>query len=648
MPESNTSQIKDQQLNQFWDHFFRDEFKNSHSFLDQLFIEYQDGDALNLLNELRAKVFLKQGLFSKAKEACDQINSYSAFKLFVEFLTTGDPSELITIAKGDPDSLVYKAQTIYISSIYWGKQYLDAIPCDLDPDLLVEEAFRHHLSNKNYDKAILTSVQAFELLLEDQILSKDIQLPVLEEHINNLLVLSDKAKHASTKAKVFLIKAKIFKDREAAEDAEIIFGKEGNLYGLGEVYMTYAKEFDQEEYYEKALEAFMKTECFISQGYIFESLASKALLNGEIKEAKKAFAKAKEILDAGGIFEHYGLEIQRISLMAIEGRYQRVKEAVHEMIKPQIPAFFIGQAYQVLSNTIIQLGEDVDLASGYIEIACDIFRQLKRYSQLLYSQNIYFQILLLQNKFDEINKVGQEIITLANKLGNEEMKATKYLDLAFVTVRLSIEDGSFNSEKLETATDYFKKAISLYKDQGNTVGEADTYQAMANMFTGIGQLEEALNAFLTAKKLYTGEKAYLQAAITDTLIGILMLNYVVLNEQTYPLAQRHFEQALVYFNSENLLDLNWKATYYIADLNYKYFMIQKGKEDSELYKNKAKTYYLDLLLAVENFEEESPNISSSDQNIVGISIDEAFNKAAQFFRSIDEGDNAKKFKRNSN
>jgi len=648
---SDKNQIKNQHLEEslteFWDLFFTDQYEQAFEAANR--IESFNHEESDLILELQAKVLLRQGQFKLAYQTLSNSKKENGFKLFLDFLLNGDPKPIIEgVPKdSDTDSLLYKSQVIALSKIYWGEQHLESLNCYESPDSILEIVFNRLIEAGKYDKAILASLQSLELLLEDQLLSHDIHLPIIHEQFENLIKLSSKAKYTSTKAKLYLLKAKLFKDRSAAEDAEILFGKEGNINGLGEVYMTYAKDFREEDYYQKALECFIKSKNLIGQGFIYEALASQALINGEIKSAKEAFTKAQEYLSNGGIFENLGLEIQNISLLAISGKYQKVKESVHDMIKPRIPSFFIAQAYQILANTIIQLGEDIELAKGYIETACDIFKALRRYNQLLYSQNIYFQILLLQNNLDLINKTGQEIIQLATRLGNEEMKATKYLDLAFVTIRVSLEEGILSETKISEATEYFKKAITLYQSQGNLIGEADSYQAMGNMFTGIGKLEEALNSFITAKKLYSAEKAYLQAAITDTLVGILMLNYVVLNKQTYPIAQRHFEQALIYFSKENLLDLNWKAIYYLADLNHKYYVSNKDKEGFELYKNKADKYYSEMLVAVEEFQEDSP-IMSQGGSFVGITIEEAFNKAYQFFLSIDNEKKAQKFRRHLN
>jgi hypothetical protein len=646
---SNENQNKNQYLDKFWDLFFTDQFKAALEEAQKLESESKTEEELDLALEFQAKVLLKQGQFKLAHQTLSNTKKDSSFRQFVDFVINGDPRKLLRSVHEDPDldSNLYKAQVLLLSNIYWGEEYLNAIEAKGDSYELINRVFNKLLDLHDYDRAILASLQSLELVLEDQLLSRDLHLPIIHEQLENLIALSPKARYDSTKAKLYLLKARIFKLRDSAEDAEILFGKEGNTNGLGEVYLSYAKDFGETDYYQKALEQFMRSGNLTGQGMIYEAIASQALIGGEIKEAQKAFDKAHEKLSNGGIFEKLSLDIQKISLLAITGKYQKVKEAIHSLIKPQVPSFFIAQAYQILANTIIQLGEDVDLAKGYIETACDIFKQLKRYNQLLYSQNIYFQILLLQNDLDLINKTGQEIIQLATRLGNEEIKATKYLDLAFVTIRVSLEEGILNEKKISEATEFFKKAISLYQEQDNLIGEADCYQAMGNMYTGIGKLEEALNCFLTAKKLYNGEKAYLQSAITDTLIGILMLNYVILNKQTYPIAQRHFEQALLYFSKENLLDLNWKAIYYLADLNHKYYLTNKDKEEFEVYKNKAEKYYMEMLIAVEEFEEDS-QVFSQHENLVGITIQEAFNKAYQFFITFFDEKKARKFKRHLN
>ena len=632
-------------LQSYWDAFFKDDFILASSYASKLKTQASTQDELDLAINLESKLLLRQGKINQAQETIQASVTNQGLKLFIKFLTDADPKGLIEFETDDIDSLIYKAQSILISKIYWGENYLARFKNLADPEEILENVFSRLLANKQYDKAILASVQSIELGLEDQVLSHDIHLPIIHEQLNNLIELSTKAKYQSTKAKLYLLKSRIFKDREAAEDAEILFGQDQNKNGLGETYMYYAKELNELEYYKKALINFDQTDNLIAQGFIYESMASTSLVNGEVKQASQFFDKAEEKLNNGGIFEHYGLAVQRISLYAIKGKYQTVKEHVHALIKPTVPSFFVAQAYQILANTLIQLGEDSDTAKAYIETACEIFKQLNRYSQLMYTQNVYFQIMLLENDLEKIEKLGNEIIQLATRLGNEEIKATKYLDLAFITIRLSLEDSNLDNEKIANATDYFNKAIRLYQDLENVTGEADTYQAMGNMFTGIGKLEEALNAFLKAKQLYQQEKALLQSAVTDTLVGILMLNYVVLNEQTYPIATRHLEQALLYFSSENLLDLLWKALFYLADLNHRYYIERQGQENEEVLKNRAKTYYLEMLVAVQDYQEDVPNLLiSSQEGLVGVTTKDAFNKAYQFFLTIGEQDAANKFK----
>jgi hypothetical protein len=637
--QQQENQNQNQHLENFWRYFFKEKYS-------QALYELENQKNLGVFtdkdfyHELKAKIYLRQGEFKTALNELKSCKKNSGFNLFTNFLITGEPKNLLLSSSQDIETRLYKSQALILTRIYWGEEYLESIGVNEDSDELLEKVFEDLLNLGEIDKAILAGIQSLEMILEDQLLSHDLNIPIIKEHLENLLELSNRAKYDSTKAKIFLVKARILKDLESAKDAEILFGKDQNLCGLGEVYLSYAKDFGQNEYYPMALKAFQDSENLMACGFVHEALASNALISGNVLEANTEFQKAKEYLDRGGIFEYYGLEIQRISLIAISGKYQTVKEAIHALIEKQPPPFFLAQAYQILSNTLIQTGDDYELAKGYIEAACDIFYRLKRYNQLLYTRNVQFQILLLQNDLELIYKIGQEVIQLATRLGNEEIKASKYLDLAFVTIRINLEEGNLNEEKIAEAGEFFKKAIALFQEQGNLIGEADTYQSMGNMFTGIGRLEDALNAFLKAKKLYHAEKAFLQLAITDTLIGILLLNYVILNEQTYQIASQHLEQALLYYSQQNLSDLIWKTNFYIADLNHKLFVINKDKEKSELYKNKARKNYLDMHLIIQEYANE---LEASNMNMFGLNLEDAYNKAYQFFLSIGEDDEAKKF-----
>ena len=624
----------------FWEYFYKDQFAPALNLTQELAKKFKKQPEKDFITNMAAKVLLRKGLFKEATKKLSELEGYSALKFLTRFLVEGKPEETIKEFQDDVESRLYKTQCVLLSKIYWGPDFTIALDNYEDPDKVLEEAFQDLIEQQEYDKAIIAAIQAIELFLEDNILSHDLQLPLIHKQIDRLIMLASKAKYSSTKAKLFLLKAKLFSDRESAEDAEILFGKEKNENGLAEVYLLYAKEFEEKEYFAKSIKLFEKNNNQIALGYTYQTLASNSLNSGEIHAANNYFKKAFNCLQSCGIFEELGLEIQRISLMAIKGDYQKVKESIHEMIKPNIPSFYIAQSYHILANTLVQTGEDIESAKRYIETSCNLFRKLKRYNQLLFTQNIYFQILLIENDLKKIEKLGKEIIQLAGRIGNDEIKVSKYLDLAFVTVRISLEEGTLNEEKLENVNDYFKKAIKFYQEKGNVTGEADIYQSIANMYTSIGKLEEALKAYLTAKKLYQKESAHLQSAITDTLIGILLLNYVVINEQTYDLAEKHFEHALVYFSKENLLDLLWKVTYYLADLNYKYYLITN--KEQELYKNKARKYFMEMHCAVQDFEQQY-NKDSKLGSLVGVTIDESYAKAFKFFKSIGDDDTAEMF-----
>ncbi len=230
-------------IEKYWDYFFVDDLQNALTTANKIKTEARSQEEKDQALNLIAKILLRQGNFNQAKELMDQSKSNTGFKLFVNFLLTANPRAIIKEAAEDIDSQIYKAQSLYLSRIYWGETFLNSIDCTDDPDQIIELAFDQLLSQGEYDKALLASVQSIELILEEQLLSHDIHLPILYEHLLNLLKLAKKAKYDSTRGKLYLLKAKIFKDREAASDAEIFFGKDHNYNGLAEVYMFYAKDF---------------------------------------------------------------------------------------------------------------------------------------------------------------------------------------------------------------------------------------------------------------------------------------------------------------------------------------------------------------------------------------------------------------------
>ena len=79
--------------------------------------------------------------------------------------------------------------------------------------------------------------------------------------------------------------------------------------------------------------------------------------------------------------------------------------------------------------------------------------------------------------------------------------------------------------------------------------------------------------------------------------------------------------------------------------NHKLFVINKDKEKSELYKNKARKHYLDMHMIIQEYESE---LQPNNMSLFGLNIEDAYNKAYQFFLSIDEAEMAKKFTRFNN
>lgn len=632
---SNNEQIE----KRFWQFFFKDDFHSCLKLIDQNSF-FKDRP------HFKAKVFLRLGKYLDAYELIDEYKE-SSLKDFLYFLVTADPLPLLKANYHDDEMVLYQAQTLYLTRLFLGQSYLDENKIEIDPDELIQSAFEKYIAEANLIKAVLASIQSIEIGLEEKVFSKDIQLPIILEQLDNLLELAKETKSHSTKAKVLLIKAKLLKNRELAQDAEILFGQDDNKFGLGEVYFSYARDFGDDEFFTKAKDSFELTGAKAAVGYVCEAMASEKLQHGEIQKAREMFELSKEYLRSCGSFEKYGLIIQEISLLAITGKYQKVKEAVHDLIQGDTPAYFAAQAYQILANTIVQLGESHSLAQGYIQTSIDIFEDLKRYPNLLNALNFLFQTYMLESRIDDAIKLCNKIIHLAAKLGEDDLKANKYMDLAYLLVRKHA-DKEFSPELADEIKDHFKKAIDVFKQTDNFLGEAEAYQSMANIYASVGRLEDALENFMTAKKLFKNEKAFLQAAITDVLIGVLLLSYVVLNENSYLLTMKHLDQALLYFAKENLLDLHWKTLYYIADLNHKYYFMIKDNANSEIYKNKASKYYQDMYFVVDDLEHDSSSMNILSAEHFGITMTSAFDKAYQFFLSIGEDDIAKKFRKHLN
>lgn len=633
-PNQTTSESKIKSLtDSYWQYFFTDDFSSAIKVTKEIGKHAVSQDQKDQAAELKAKILLKQGLFKEANKTLENYSKYSALKLFIQFLLDGKAEKVIPEFKDDLDSKVFKAQTLLFAKIYWGGKQ--------EPELLLEEVFSDLIDKGEFEKALLASAQAMELLSQDQEFAKDLMEPVAAEQLENLLALAQKSKYNSTRAKLYLLKARLFHDRESAEDAEILFGKDQNKNGLAEVYSLYATEFDEEEYLPKALKIFMENGNIAAQGYLYEFMASNALSQGNINEALNNFHKAETLLLNGGIFEKLGLEIQNLSLIAIKGEYKKIQSKAEALLERDIPTLFKAQTAQILANTIMQIDGDSEIAKAMIIEACQMLETLGRYNQLMQAKNILFQIKLLDEEFDEVQELGEEIIQLANRLGDESSKATKYVDLAFAIVRSNaVKERDIGEQELDIASQYFNKAIEIYKEEDNLLGEADVYQSMGNLYASMAKPEDAYKNFQNARQLYAAEKALFQSAITDTLIGIMMLDITVINEHSYSIANKHLEDAFMYFQKEGFLDLAWKNAYYIADLNEKFFLAS----EEDRFKNRARHYYIEMLQSIRDFENQNDTNSFNIANLSGIHMSEALNKGANFFYSIREDDIATQFR----
>ena len=637
------SEIRDNLVSDYWDFFYKDYFIEALEVCGALKLVSENDSQKAEAEEFFAKILLKQGKYNDAYELMRHRKSYSGFKVFLEFLIDGDIRPLLAKFKNDVSSKIYKAFSCMLSKVYWGEAYVKSIDAYEDPDVLIEDAFQELIDENKIDFALLTIAKSVEIALQESHLSKDLISLVSADQIDNLIKLAERAEYDSTRAKLFLLKSLLTKQREFAEDAEILFGKDKNKNGLAEVYLFYANEFNEHDYYSKAINLYNQVENNIALALINSILASQSLVNGSLKDAQLYLEKAKDKNSQSSVFDRLNVDIQELSLLSIQGKYDEIEVLARKLLEPKVPSFFKAQAGQIFSGILIKTGGDVEDIKSIISQSCDQFRDLKRYHHLLQAENIRFQELLLEGNLEEITVKAQEIIKLAHKLSNFEEVANKYVDLAYGLINIHAKKHSLNEENFAEAIAYFEKAIDLFKEHGNKVGEANIYQAMGDLFANIGRFEDSLNSLIKAKRIYQSVNANLQNAVTETLIGILVLNPSVLNEQTYPIAQDHLERSYKYFSTESILDISWKTLYYLADLNLKFF-VHKNKKEKE-YLDKTKTYFLKMKEALDTYENNSTSFQANDiYHITNISTDQARQKAYDFFVSVGEKETAKKFK----
>jgi len=634
---------RDSLLNKYWDCFYVDNFSEALNIASELFRSAETDFDRDEAKELKSKILLKQGLYLDAYNLIKDRKSFSAFKIFLEFLLEGNLKPLLGRFKNDTPSLIYKAFSLMLSRVYWGEDFLKDSKFYQDADALLEEAFDRLVAEEKIDFAILTLAKAVEISLQEAHLSKDLISMVSLEQIDNLIKFSEKAKYNSTRARLFLLKALLTKTREFAEDAEILFGKDRNRNGLAEVYLFYANEFNEEEYFSKAINLYSQVGNNIALSLINSILASQALVNGNLRDAELYLSKAKEKNAQCSRFDRLNVKIQELSLLSIQGRYDEIESLSLELLQNDIPKFFQAQAGQIFAGILIKNGGNPEQIKGIIDKSCEYFRELKRFHHLLQAENIRFQEYLLEANAEELKLKAQEIIKLASKLGNIEEVANKYVDLAYGLININAKKHNLNEENFAVAIEYFEKAIEIFKNEDNKIGEANIYQAMGDLFANIGKFEDSLNSLIKAKKLYKATQANLQNAVTETLIGILILNPAVLNEHTYPIAADHLERSYSYFSEEKILDISWKTLFYLADLNLKYYFYKNKKEKT--YLEKTTNFFLKMLSAIKEYQEGSQRFHANDiYHITNISIEQACEKAVEFFISIGDKENAKKFK----
>ena len=248
---------------------------------------------------------------------------------------------------------------------------------------------------------------------------------------------------------------------------------------------------------------------------------------------------------------------------------------------------------------------------------------------------------MLEANVDKVKAKAEEIIKLATKLGNEEEKASRYVDLAYALVNIRAKDGSLNEDNFAESLDYFEKAINIYKDLGNEKGEANIYQAMGDLLSNVGKFEDSLQLLIKAQKIYNSLNSKFEAAITHVLIGLLVLNPGVLNDKTYRVADEHFNYALRYFKDENIKDLVWKILFYLAELNARFFKVC-SQEDKFL--ELAAQFFLEMKAVVDDIKQGSNSFSMQGLlNMDSVSPNRAFKRAKEFFEAMEDKEAAEMF-----
>jgi hypothetical protein len=646
----NSATNKTELLNSFWQHFYLDQFEAGLNIAHILASSYPTNSTDLIQNhELVAIMLIKLGDTKQAFDLLSEHAKDSALYIFTAFLISGEIDiTLLNKFKNDPWSKIYKAYLIAIARVYWGASYVQDFE---DPDELILEGFTEitKIDEIYRDYALLVMSKMIEIYMQHDNLSLDLYTIAATQQIDNLINLAKQNSNASTKGKLYLLKAMLTNNEEFLEDASIAFGTDKNFNGLAEVYLMKAFRFNHDIDFDQAINLFSQNNNKLALGLIYTILSTNSLVKGEFEDAKMYLNKAKSKQSNSSIFDLYTMQIQQLTVYSLAKDDVNTRNLAENLIQESIPHFFKAQAKQIYAGHLIksQQTDDEDILEMLAEAAYH-FEDLGQYFHLLQTLNIKFQFLLKEldlkdlANFRLLKEEVNHYVKIANKIKADDLKADKYLDFAYTISRAYNSSETPHAElSLQDAVSYYEQAKEIYASAGNLEAEAHACELMGNIYIDFFDYKSAVTALNQAVELYKDlGREHDQAAIKATL-GYLLTRPGLAKKLSYPRAIDHLTQALEYFMKENVFNMVWRIQYVFAVL-HKTALDYDPKAHDEMTLI-IKTHYLQMLEILKISLSKNCEDKYFPCFLFNISIDQAVEEARKFFEYFEGQDYSDKF-----
>lgn len=244
--------------------------------------------------------------------------------------------------------------------------------------------------------------------------------------------------------------------------------------------------------------------------------------------------------------------------------------------------------------------ENFELGLAYLEKAELAVKNFGRRINLIMLARIYDRkasiFIEMKKDFDETNEQILNTISIAAQIGDKNLEASSYNNLGFLYINKEPENPNKKAE------DYFKKAIELYDELGNSINATNARINLSRYYNRKGEYQMGVNTLIAIKRVVDSSDWLWEKGGYYEMLGRL---YFSLKE--YKSAYESLEIAKL-----NLIELT-KNQYdkRIASLEIQHKIAQKEKEiqlamlETKAKKNENKILYIILffvfLLAISFF-----------------------------------------------